>query len=134
MFNFLNLNILLVFSDWSLLALRLVVGIIFLVHGWPKLKKLVETWGNFSMMGFKPGWFWGTIVAVLEVVGGALLVLGIWVQVPALLLAIQMLVATFWKIKNGQKFSGGYELDVILVAAALVIMTMGSGAFSLNLF
>ena len=131
MFDFLNLNILLVFSDWSLLLLRLVVGIIFLVHGWPKLKKLTETWGNFSMMGFKPGWFWGTIVAVLEVVGGTLLVLGIWVQVPALLLAVQMVVATLWKIKKGEKFSGGYELDLLLVAGALVLATIGGGSFFL---
>jgi len=131
MFDFFNLNILLVFSDWSLLLLRIVVGIIFLVHGWPKLKKLTETWGNFSMMGFKPGWFWGTIVAVLEVVGGALLLLGIWVQVPALLLAVQMMVVTLWKIKKGEKLSGGYEFDLLLVAGALVLVTMGGGAFSL---
>ncbi|MDP3999385.1 MAG: DoxX family protein [bacterium] len=125
-------DILLIFSDWSIAFIRLVVGLIFLVHGWSKLKALKATQESFTMMGFKPGWFWGTLVSIVESLGGALIFLGVWVQFPALLLAIQMLVATIWKKKRGQVLSGGYELDLLLVAACLIIATMGAGAFALS--
>lgn len=123
---------LLVFNDWALLLLRLAVGLIFIVHGWPKLKELKTTQANFGMMGFKPGWFWGTFIAILEPIGGLLLILGLWTQLFALLFAGQMLVATLWKVKKGQGLAGGYEFDLLLMVSGLVLATSGSGMFSLG--
>lgn len=123
---------LLVFKDWGLLILRLTVAVIYFAHGWPKLKNLKTTQQNLGMMGFKPGWFWGTIVALLESAASVLFILGLGTQAVAFLLAIQMLVAIFWKIKIGNKFVGGYELDLLLVACLLTLATSGGGAFSLD--
>lgn len=123
--------VLLIYKDWALLILRLAVGVIFIVHGLPKLKSLKTTAKNFGMMGFKPGLVWGAIVAVLEGVGGFLILLGVFTQVLGLLLTIQMLVAIIWKIKKGQKLAGGYEFDVILAAAGLILATMGGGALTI---
>jgi putative oxidoreductase len=125
---------LLAFSDWSLFLLRVVFAVIFLAHGWPKLKNLKATQENFGMMGFQPGWLWGTIVAVLEPLGGLLILLGIWTQLFALLLAVQMIVAALWKISKKQGLAGGYELDLLLVAAGLILATMGGGVLALNFF
>ena len=105
------------------MALRVAVGVIFLAHGWPKLKNLKQTQGWFDSIGFKPGAFWGTLVALLETFGAAALALGFFVQPLAALFAILMLVAGLWKIKQGQKLSGGYELDLILLAACLLLAT-----------
>ena len=52
-----------VFIDWGFLALRLAVGAILLVHGWPKLKDLKANGVNFEAMGFRPGPLWGTVAA-----------------------------------------------------------------------
>ena len=125
---------LLVFNDFGLLLLRIVLGLIFLVHGWPKIKNLKETHANFEMMGFKPGAFWGTIVAMVEFFGGLLLIAGLFTQLAAILIAIQMLVATAWKMKRKQKLAGGYEFDLLLVASALVLATSGSGLVSLDTY
>ena len=128
------LNLLLVFSDWSLLGLRLVFGAIFIAHGWPKIKNLKTNSQNFEMMGFKPGAFWGTIVAFVEFFGGLAIIVGLYTQIAALLLAINMAVATLWKIKRGQKFIGGFELDLTLFVVGLTPATLGAGIYSLSQF
>lgn len=122
---------LLVFADWALLALRLMVAWVFLAHGWPKLRNLKTNAENFGMMGFKPGWLWGTIVALVENAGSALLILGIGTQVVGVLMAGEMLVAAIWKKKQGMGLVNGYELDILLAAAALVLATRGGGALTL---
>lgn len=125
---------LLAFSDWSLFLLRVVFASIFLAHGWPKIKNLKATHENFNMMGFRPGIFWGTIVAVLESIGGLLILLGIWTQLFALLLAIEMAVTTLWKVSKKQGLVGGYELDLLLLMAGLALATMGGGVLAFNFF
>ncbi len=120
------------FSDYYLVIARLVIGAVFLAHGWPKLRNLPMTWQNFSMMGFKPGMFWGTIVALIEVFGGLAIILGLGVQPAAFLLAINMIVAALWKKSRGQKLVGGFELDLALFSALLILAGVGAGAYSLD--
>ncbi len=120
------------FSDYYLVIARLIIGAIFLAHGWPKLRNLPMTWQNFSMMGFKPGFFWGTVVAHVEFFGGLALILGVGTQIAALLLAINITVAALWKMSRGQKLVGGYELDIAILAAVLIIAGIGGGVFTLD--
>lgn len=121
-----------IYSDLALFVFRLGFGLIFLAHGWPKIKDLHSTAKNFNAMGFKPGIFWGFIVAVAEFVGGIFIMFGLLTQLAALLLAIIMLVAMVWKIKNKQALAGGYEFDLILFLAAIILWTHGAGAYSLE--
>ncbi len=124
--------VLFAFSDIALLVLRVAMGVVFIVHGWPKIKDLRANAKGFDKMGFRPGKLWGTIVAFLEFVGGIALIAGFFTQAIGLLLAAQMLVATVWKIKNKQHFAGGYELDIALVAMGLILATSGAGAFAMD--
>jgi len=128
------IQILLIFSDWSVLLLRVVLGLIFLVHGWPKIKKLKETAQNFEMMGFKPGAFWGTIIAIVEFVGGLFLITGLFTSITAIVLAIEMLVATIWKLLRRQKLAGGYEFELLLLVSLLALTTLGGGLYSLDTY
>ncbi len=130
-------NLYIILQIWSLQALfvlRVVVGTIFLAHGWPKIKDIRKTQAGFSAMGFRPGALWGTLIALLEPIGGLAIILGIYVQPLAVLFAIEMFVAMIWKIKQGKGFVDGYELDLILLAAALTLATLGAGAYSLGQF
>ncbi|MEK7520753.1 MAG: DoxX family protein [Patescibacteria group bacterium] len=120
-------------SDWALLVLRVVFGLVFIVHGWPKIRDLKANAAGFEAMGFKPGMFWGTIVAVLEFVGGLLIVAGLLTQVIALLLAVQMAVAIL-KVNLKRGFAGGYEFDLLLLAAGLLLVAVGGGDCSLDAF
>jgi putative oxidoreductase len=124
--------LLLIFSNWTILVLRIVLGALFVVHGWPKIKDLKTTHKNFEAMGFKPGRFWGTIAAALEFFGGIALIAGILTQLIAIFFAIEFLVILVWRIKNKHSFIGGYELDLIIFAAVMLLVTVNSGFFSLN--
>ncbi len=120
-----------VFSDWGLLALRVILGLILMVHGYPKLKGLKQTAEGFAGMGFKPGIFWATLIMLLEVFGGLLLILGFFVQIIAFFIALEFIVILL-KVKRKAGLVGGYELDLLILAAALAILTLGAGRFSLD--
>ena len=109
-------------------------GIIFLVHGWSKIKNLRETGQNFEMMGFKPGSLWGTGIAIIEFFGGLFLIAGLFTSITALILAFEMIVTTIWKIIRRQKLIGGYELDLALLVSLLVLATIGGGIYSLDTY
>lgn len=118
--------------DISMLALRLATGFIFIAHGWPKVRGMKMTAQHFESMGFKPGNVWGTIVALVEFVGGIAVLLGFYAQLAAFGLAIVMLVAIFWKLGKGQGLVGGYELDLILLSAAIAITLLSTGAYAIG--
>lgn len=120
------------YADWAYLLLRLVIGLVFVVHGWPKLKSLKTNAQHFEAMDLKPGSFWGTVVAFVEFFGGLAVFFGLYAQLAAVLLAVNMLVATLWKMRRGQGLAGGYELDLLLLTSALVFATVGAGIYSLD--
>lgn len=126
------LSILFFYGGLGVLALRLALGAIFLVHGWPKLRHLGQTATAFDGMGFKPGKFWGTLVALLEFFGGMALVLGFFTQTFAVLFALQFIAVIVWKLAKRQPFVGGWELDLLILAALLVLILNGGGAYSID--
>ncbi|MEK7086655.1 MAG: DoxX family protein, partial [Patescibacteria group bacterium] len=115
------------------LSLRIVLGIILVVHGWPKIKNLRATAENFAAMGLKPAKFLATIVALLEFFGGLMIVAGLLTQVIAIFAAIQFLVVIF-KVKGKQGLVGGYELELLILASAIILAVLGSGFYSLDQF
>lgn len=128
------LSLLPIFTDWTLLIARIVIAAIFLAHGWPKIKDLKQNAANFGMMGFKPGAFWGTVVAFTEVFGGLAILLGVAAPLVGFALAIDMLIATLWKLKKGMKLIDGYELDLMILSACLIIAVAGPGIYSLQTY
>lgn len=107
------------------------MGLILMGHGLPKLKNLKATGESFQGMGFKPGLFWGTLVALLEVFGGLALILGFFTQVFAALVAIEFIVILA-TIKRKSGFVGGYELDLLILAVAVLLVLVGSGSVSID--
>ncbi len=124
----------LVMSDWSVLILRIVVGVVLIVHGLPKLKDIKGTAAWFASVGFKPGGLWAPLIGIVEFFGGLGLVLGIFVQPIALLVTIQFIVINIWKIVRKEKLVGGFELDLIILAAALVLLSVDTRFSLFGLF
>ncbi len=122
---------LLMWSSVGPLVLRLVLGLILLVHGWPKLMHVDRWEDDVEVMGFAPGWFWGPAVAVVEMVGALMLVAGVFTQVVAALLVIEFAVI-ICTVKKGESLVGGYEFELIILAVALALVFMGPGACSID--
>jgi putative oxidoreductase len=108
---------------------RIILGLILLVHGWPKIKDVKQNAKNFDAMGFKPGELWGTVAALLEFLGGIGLVLGIWVPYFCLLFLAQFIVIIIWKWAKKMPFVGGWEIDALVLALTLMVFTLYGGCY-----
>ena len=118
------------YKSFSLFLLRLAIAAIFLYHGLMKWKGYPSgVMGMFQYMGL-PG-FLGPIVAIVEVAGAILLLLGLWTNWAAYALAIVMLVATLTvDIKSG--FSAGVERNILIFVGNLVLAAFGPGQWSIK--
>lgn len=121
--------------EWSTLLVRMFLGITFFVHGVVKFQGGIEnTVGWFDSIGL-PG-FLAYGVALLEVVGGILVVVGFGSRIVSALFVLLMLGATI-KVKLALGFLGngqmaGYELDLALLVMAVFIVVNGSKLYSLD--
>lgn len=116
----------------ALLALRLVLGVVMIAHGRPKVfGGMHHHVSMVSSIGL-PGW-WAYLSAAAEFGGGILLVLGLFTRVAGLAVLIDMAVA-IWKVhwKNGLLGQGGYEFPLALAAMAFALIFLGAGPISLD--
>ena len=127
-------------TDIGLLVLRAVLGLIFMAHGsqktfgWFGGPGPKGTAGFVGGMGFKPAWFWAALVAYGEFLGGVSVLLGLATPLGALLIVSSMTVAiakVHWT-KGFWLANGGYEFNLILIAAAVAVALVGPGSWSLD--
>jgi putative oxidoreductase len=122
------------------LLLRLSVGGFFVGHGTQKLfgwfdgNGLDATAKGFEALGLRPGRANAIAAGVAETGGGALLAAGLATPFAASVLTATMLTAIETvHAKNGPWLSkGGYEYNVVLIAAALALVEVGPGGLSLD--
>lgn len=119
------------FQPLGLLLLRVVLGMIFISHGYPKLAHPGAMHGMFSQHGL-PAYF-AEVSGVLEVFGGGLLILGLFSRVAALLLTVEMAVA-IWKVHSGDGLMAihNYEFPLTLLAGCFALATVGAGQASMD--
>ncbi|MBT2522266.1 DoxX family protein [Arthrobacter sp. ISL-28] len=120
----------------ALTILRVIVGFLFAAHGWQKFNQftIAGTQAAFSKMGVPAAEAAAPIVATLELVGGIALILGVLARVFAVLLALNMLGALFLVHAPAGVFAetGGFELVLLLAAAALAVALTGAGRLSVD--
>lgn len=122
--------------DGALLFLRLVIGAVFVAHGWDKifLTGVPETAAQFAEMGIPQAQMTVWLVAIVEIIAGALLILGLLGPFVAGVLIVEMFaVLWFVHINNGLFISdGGFEYALVMIAALSIVVTFGSGRASLD--
>lgn len=113
----------------GMFALRLVTGLIFVTHGAAKLGAIEKVSMMMAHFGLAPALEVAWFIALLEVIGGAALILGVATRLFGGLFAIEMIVAVFLT-GIGRGF-GPHEFELLLAAASLAIALSGSGGWSL---
>ena len=126
-------------SGWgaaTLLVVRVVMGVAFILHGWPKIQNPMG-WMN-AMGGEGVPSFLQALAALAEFGGGIALLLGLLTPLAALGIVCQMLGALFMvHFPMGHPFvaaTGGpsYELPLVYLALGILLLVMGPGRWSFD--
>ncbi|MBI3085275.1 MAG: DoxX family protein [candidate division NC10 bacterium] len=130
-----NSNGLTQLQGWGITVLRVVVGIVFLVHGGQKL----FVWGFGGVAGFlgqvgiPAPMLAAVIVTLVELLGGLALLLGLFTSWAAIPLAINMAVAILTvHLQAGFFLPNGYEFALTLLAANVALALLGGGEASVD--
>jgi len=117
---------------WGITAVRVAMALVLIYSGWGKWNAgMSAVAGGFEKMGIPFPGVAGPFIAVLELVGGILLLLGIAGRWLGLLYTIEFIVAFFY-VKLPAGF-GGARLDLMLLAGGVVIFLAGPGKAALML-
>lgn len=127
-------------ADFSTLALRLPVGIIFMAHGGQKLFGWFGGYGLegtgqwMASIGIEPGVLMAFLAGSAELVGGLFILLGLLTRPAAVVLAFTMIIAiASVHISNGLFMANnGYEFALALLAASVSLALSGSGKVALD--
>jgi putative oxidoreductase len=116
--------------SWTLLFIRLVAGLAFMMHGGGKIQTPFNWMGTDSPV---PGFFQG-LAALSEFGGGLAWILGLLTPLASLGIFFTMTVATLFHLTRGDAFVGNapptYELALVYLTIALFIMLNGPGKIS----
>ncbi len=127
-------------AGYSTLALRIPIGIIFMVHG---AQKLFGWFGGYGLegtgqwmasIGLSPGVLMAFLAGSGEFFGGLFILLGLLTRPAATVLSITMLVAIFSvHFENGLFLANnGYEFGLALLAASVSLIISGAGKVALD--
>jgi len=122
-------------APYAVLVVRLALGLMFLAHGLTKLFIFTPagTAAFFQSVGF-PG-FLAYPVMAFEIIGGVMLVLGIYTRWVAAAAVVQLFAASTVHFANGWSFTnanGGWEYPIYLAITALVVALLGDGRFAIK--
>jgi putative oxidoreductase len=113
---------------------RVVLGLIMIMHGWPKWTRGAEVIGNAFATNYGLPRSFAYLAIFFEVVGGAALILGLFTRFFASALAIELLIAMFaahWA-KGFSVGGGGYEYVMFLGIVCFFIAIRGGGVYSVD--
>ena len=125
-----------IYRNIGLLIIRVGLGIMFILHGFPKMFGGPDTWVEVGSamqylgIDFAP-MFFGFMAGVTEFFGGIFLLGGLFFMPSVIFLFIVMLVATVQHIGAGDGFvSYSHSIEMAIVMFGLLFI--GPGKYSLD--
>jgi putative oxidoreductase len=128
----LNLSFLDRVQPLGFFILRVVLGVIMVVHGYHKVFGGLHHQAQFVASLGIPAWL-GYVSSFTEFLGGMLLITGFLTRISAFAVCIEMCVAiakVHWH--NGLTGQGGFEFPLSLAAVAFALIFTGAGPISLD--
>jgi len=124
---------------YMLPLLRIVLGLLLIPHGCQKFfgwfggMGFVKFTELFDKIGYKPGVFWVAVVAGTELIGGLLLVFGLFTRFAAAAVLIFMINAVIFTSAKGFFWTaGGMEYSILIGTVALEFLIKGGGECSVD--
>jgi putative oxidoreductase len=132
-------------DDFATAILRLVLGVVFFAHGAQKMLGWFGGYGFSGTMGFFTGTMhipapFAFLAIAAEFFGGLGLILGFLTRIAAFGIAVNMVVAIatvhsafgFFMNWSGTQKGEGFEYHLLALAATVLLMIRGAGAFSVD--
>lgn len=122
------------YSPLAPFILRVLVGFIFIDLGLLKFRGEKESWlASFNTLGLRPADLFLTIYALLQIVGGLLLLVGLWTQVAALAFVIFTSIELYveWQAREILKRDIVFYLLVFIISLSLLIT--GAGTYAIDI-
>src|SRR3989442_14402591 len=119
--------------DWGIQVVRIMTGLLFAVDGYQKFARgLGDVSVYFAKISIPFPGVMAPFIATLELIGGILLILGLFTRVVGALFAVEMLVTTVWvKLALGAGWNAS-DLDRMLLVAAILMVLAGPGAAAVD--
>lgn len=115
-------------------VLRLVLGLIFINLGSLKFRGEREYWLNsFEALNIRPGTFFLPIYALLQIVGGLLLIIGLWTQIAALVFVLFTGLELYVEWKEGKILKRDLVFYLLLFVISLSLLLTGAGAYAIDI-
>lgn len=132
-------------APWAEAMLRAVVGLWLVPHGlrntfgfFPttgvRAHNLAELAAQLDEDGYRPGRLWAPAIAMIQLVGGPLLALGLFTRPVALAILLFLLIANIERWRVGRYFWNqlGLEYTAMWTVATFYFVVHGGGRISLD--
>lgn len=122
------------FTDPALLVTRVGLGVMYVLHGWPKMAGGAGTWARLGHamasvgIHFLPQ-MWGLLASLSEFLGGMLLVLGLLFRPACLCLGFTMFIA-FLSVFHATRSFGEYSRPLEMLFVFVLLACVGPGKYS----
>jgi putative oxidoreductase len=122
---------------WGITVVRVMAGLIIFVAALEKYTAM--GFSGFSavaaQLSIPAAGFWGVFIPLLELIGGALILVGLGTRWVAVLFVIEYFVTSFLlKVPRPAPFGGwdSMRIDLMLFATAIALVLVGPGALALD--
>lgn len=125
---------LLMYSLLGPFILRILLGLIFIDLGFLKFRSEKERWlASFETLGLRPTDLFVPLYALLQIIGGLLLLAGLWTQVAALAFVIFSGIELYveWQARDILKRDMVFYLLIFTISLALLLT--GAGAYAIDI-
>ncbi len=135
-------------ARWAPLALRLVIGGGFMQHGFAKLLRGPDNFtGILAAIGVPAPALMSWLTVLIEIFGGLAILIGAFVTLASIPMAVVLLVAIFtvhlpygfssiklMSVEGGVAHFGqpGYECDLLYLAGLVALVLSGAGPWSVD--
>ena len=120
--------------DLGLLLVRLGLAYVFITHGLQKFTHPAATAKFFGHLGLPLPLEFMYFICAVEILGGILMLLGLWADWAGLFLAADML-GVIITVRSGPMATGllaGHEFELMLMLMALAVIFIGAGGYALQ--
>jgi len=126
------------FADAVILVARIMIGLIFVMSGWPKLMNYGATVAGIAKRGVPD--FLAYLAPPVELFGGLAIMLGLFTEAAAILMVVFTIIATitshrFWEFSDPAQYRAqntNFFKNVTMIGGMLLLFVTAGGRYSLD--